>query len=63
MHPLIQVLIVVLCVVMFILTYYFNHKIKMPNNTDFDKCNSCTNSVCKNKNKINDCEEYVKNEK
>ena len=32
MRPIFQVLIVFFSIVLFILTYYLNHKIKMPNN-------------------------------
>ena len=62
MRPILQVLIVFFSIVLFILTYYLNHKIKMPNNAEFEKCQNCNNSACKNRNKINDCEEYI-NEK
>lgn len=62
MRPIFQVLIVFFSIVLFILTYYLNHKIKMPNNAEFEKCQNCNNSVCKNRNKINECEEYI-NEK
>lgn len=62
MRPIFQALIVFFSIVLFILTYYLNHKIKMPNNAEFEKCQNCNNSACKNRNKINDCEEYI-NEK
>ena len=62
MRPIFQVLIVFFSIVLFILTYYLNHKIKMPSNAEFEKCRNCNNSACKNRNKINDCEEYI-NEK